>query len=94
MNSPLASPHRHPCDPASAGREASPARACGRRNRHTRRYVTSLIHLARRMDIHAIERLQQRARQSGGAVLGLNALTETLIVPAPECGLPHRPMRT
>jgi hypothetical protein len=46
------------------------------------------------MDIHAIERLQQRARQSGGAVLGLNALTETLIVPAPECGLPHRPMRT
>jgi hypothetical protein len=56
--------------------------------------VTSLIHLARRMDIHAIERLQQHARQSGGAVLGLNALTETLIVPAPECGLPHRPTRT
>ncbi|MEY2874335.1 MAG: hypothetical protein RLZZ373_1706 [Pseudomonadota bacterium] len=88
MNSALSSPHRF----ASSGREASPARACGRRSLHTRRYVTSLIHLARTMDIHAIERLRQRARRSGrGAVLGLNALTETLVLPTPELGLPHPP---
>ncbi|NYG34707.1 hypothetical protein HZU83_10855 [Sphaerotilus montanus] len=63
-------------------REASPARACGRRSRHTRRYVTSLIHLARAMDIQALDRLRLRARQSGsGGVLGLNTLTETLILP-------------
>ncbi|WP_310460872.1 hypothetical protein [Sphaerotilus sp.] len=88
MNSPLSSPHRY----AGSGHEASPARACGRRLLHTRRYVTSLIHLAKTMDIHAIKRLRQRARQSGrGAVLGLTALTETLILPTPELGLPHQP---
>lgn len=67
---------------ARFSREASPARACGRRSRHTRRYVTSLIHLARAMDTQALDRLRLRARQSGGGgVLGLNALTETLILP-------------
>ncbi|MEX8494919.1 hypothetical protein [Sphaerotilus sp.] len=74
-----------PTPPACArtGREALPARACGRRSRHTRRYVTSLIHLARAMDIHALERLRLRAlRSDSRGVLGLNALTETLILPA------------
>lgn len=34
------------------------------------------------MDIQALDRLRLRARQSGsGGVLGLNALTETLILP-------------
>lgn len=69
-----------PLRPARAGREPAPARACGRRPRQTRRYVTTLIHLARSMDIGAMERLQLHARRHAhGETLGLNALTHTLI---------------
>lgn len=65
-----------------AGRDALPARACGRRAHHTRRYVTALIHIARWTDTDALERLRRSARQqAGGELLGLNALAEALAAP-------------
>lgn len=61
------------------GLEAAPARACGRRAHHTRRYVASLIGAAHAMDTHALERLQLYARKHAhGSPLGLNALAQTL----------------
>lgn len=81
MNSPLKSPRRLP----SGGRDVPPARACGRRSHHTRRYVTSLILLARAFDAQALDRLRQRARQtSTTGTMGLVELTSTLIQPLPE----------
>jgi hypothetical protein len=63
------------------GREVSPARACGRRAHHTRRYVASLIGAAHAMDTHALDRLQLHARKHAhGATLGLNALARTLVL--------------
>lgn len=87
MTSPIKSPRRLP----SGGRDVPPARACGRRSRHTRRYVTSLILLARAFDNQALDRLRHRARQSNKAgVMGLVELTTTLIQPPPErCPLPR-----
>ena len=65
-----------------AGREPAPARACGRRSHHTRRYVATLIHCARAMDANALARLQMHARRHGnGKALGLDALAQTLSVP-------------
>ena len=66
----------HPC----------PARACGRRARHTRRYVTTLIHLARAMDTSALDRLQTYARRHArGESLGLGALAQRLCTtPSPR----------
>ena len=78
--SPTSTP-AHPT-PSLAGRDASPARACGRRSRHTRRYVTTLIHLARAMDVGAMDRLQTHARRHArGEALGLGALAQTLMAP-------------
>ena len=66
-----------------------PARACGRRSRHTRRYVSTLISLARAMDIGALDRLQTHARQlAHGESLGLGALTQTLMLPPGRRRLP------
>jgi hypothetical protein len=71
--------------PTRAGREPAPARACGRRSHHTRRYVATLIHLARTIDASALERLQMHARrQAHGKALGLDALAQTLSVPKPR----------
>ncbi|WP_338414379.1 hypothetical protein [uncultured Sphaerotilus sp.] len=90
MNLPTTSPQT--C--VRTGRDASPARACGRRSRHTRRYVTSLIHLACAMDSRARDRLRLHARKSvSGGLLGLNALAETLILPIPDDRQPPRATR-
>lgn len=65
------------------GRDHPPARACGRRLHHTRRYVTSLIMLARITDTHALERLRQQSRLGSHAqVLGLAKLADTLLIDA------------
>lgn len=82
MTSPQKSPRRLPIGCS----DAPPARACGRRSHHTRRYVTSLILLARAFDAQALDRLRQRARQPGktGTMMGLVELTSTLIQPPPE----------
>jgi hypothetical protein len=71
--------------PAHTGREhvPAPARACGRRAHHTRRYVTTLIHMAWMTDASALPRLQLRARKHAhGSALGLIALARTLTSPA------------
>jgi hypothetical protein len=73
-------PHRL----TGTGCSRPPARACGRRLRHTRRYVTSLISLTRITDTQALDRLRQRVRQSSHVgVLGLTALADTLVLRYP-----------
>jgi hypothetical protein len=68
--------------PASTSRDRPAAKACGRRLHHTRRYVASLIALARATDAQAISRLRQRAIQGDHhGVLGLTVLADTLILP-------------
>lgn len=78
---PHSSPLAHPGS-ARPRQEPAPARACGRRARHTRRYVATLIHLANAMDHNALDRLQNHARKHPrGTTLGLNALAQTLTAP-------------
>lgn len=82
MNTLALPPQRHTSTSTSTGRDRPPARACGRRLHHTRRYVASLILLAQVMDTQALERLRHRARQGHHAgVLGLGALADTLVMP-------------
>lgn len=81
MTTPLHSPHRL----TSGSRDFPPARACGKRSHHTRRYVTSLITLARAFDTQALDRLRHRARQPGQpGVMGLTDLTAMLLQSPPE----------